>query len=396
MKSNSHVKKSIIILVAIVVFGSISVGGAINRMNTIDEVSNSKALILTASSPYFSNSSLTTIELGDHSSVDEDIYETHGDDEVRYYNGKVYILNRFGYDYIEVFDAEHNFEKELTISTGEGTNPQDIAIISDTKAYVSCYDTSDLLIVDPSNGEQLGTIDLSDYADDDGIPEMHKMVEFKIFGKSRVYLTVQRLDRNNWFEPTNESYIIELDGDNDNIINAIELTGTNPSTAPILDGHYVVVGEVGSWFSFDGGIERVNILTNKAEGFILEESEIQGNILDFEITPRFSKLKGLVFSLIESLLGKTIFNRDIFIIKSDLGFNTSLISYNLKDQIITDIFDTTGYNLVDLAINENELFVADRSSEVSGIRIFDTDNKNQITDDPISVGQYPPVHITFI
>ena len=357
--------------------------------------SDSKAFILTTD---YVESSFSVIDLSNPESVDRDIGSTHGDDEVRYYKGKVYILNRFGYDLIEVFDAEDNFNKVFEFSTGSGTNPYDIAFISENKAYVTCYDSTDLLIVDPTSGEHIGTIDLSEYADDDGIPEMCKMVEFKFFGKSRVYVTIQRLNRSAWFAPTDKSYIVEIDGDKDTVIRAIQLTGLNPSTAPILDGIHILVGEAGSWFnSEDGGIERINIFTNEAEGFIISEADLGGNIVDFDIYPKYSRLSGLIFSLIEHIFGFSLLNRYGYAVLSDDSFNTKLVGFDLKDHTSSEIFSTVGYQLADMAITDKgKLYLADRTPDPQGIRIFNAKSGEQETGDPIDVGTYPPVHITFI
>ena len=357
--------------------------------------SDAQAFILTTD---YMDSSFSVIDVDNPDIVETDIASTHGDDEVRHYNGKVYVLNRWGYDLIEVFDAEDNFEKVSEFSTGTGTNPQDIAFISNNKAYVTCYDTTDLLIVNPTTGEHLGTIDLSEYADDDGIPEMHKMVSFKFLGKNRVYVTIQRLDRDNWFAPTDKSYIVELDGDKDTVIRAIQLTQVNPSTAPVLDGIHILVGETGSWFDGeDGGIERINIFTNEAEGFIVSEADLGGNIIDFDIYNKYSGLKGLILSLLDHHLGIMLLKRNIYAIVSDMTYNTSLMSFNLKEQTSTELFSTEGYQLADLAINDKGgLYLADRTPGSSGIRIFNAKTGEQETSTPIDVGNYPPVHITFL
>ena len=405
---NKSLLKKAITLAILTIFLSTVIGSATNTNKNVSEKNNAcknlgnalissdtQAFILTTD---YVDSSFSVIDVDNPNFVEKDVASTHGDDEVRCYNGKVYVLNRWGYDLIEVFDAEDNFEKVSEFSTGAGTNPQDIAFISENKAYVTCYDTTDLLIVNPTTGEHLGTIDLSEYADDDGIPEMHKMVAFKFLGNSRVYVTIQRLDRDNWFAPTDKSYIVELDGDEDSIIRAIQLTQVNPSTAPVLDGIHILVGETGSWFDGeDGGIERINIFTNEAEGFIVSEAELGGNIVDFDIYNKYSGLRGLFFSILDHRLGITLLKRNIYAIISDMSYNTKLVSFNLKDQTSIELFSTEGYQLADLAINDKGgLYLADRTPAASGIHIFDAKTGEQETSSPIDVGNFPPVHIAFL
>jgi hypothetical protein len=277
------------------------------------------------------------------------------------------------------------------------TNPHDIAFISKNKAYVTCYDRADLLIVNPTTGEHLGTIDLSEYADEDGIPEMDKMTVFNVFGIIRVYVSIQRLNRTAWYAPTDTSYILEINGRTNQVTKAITLTGVNPFTDLVLDGIHLLVGEAGSWFALDGGIERINILTGETDGFIMTESELGGNILDFEMYPKYTRISGLVLSLVEHYLGISLIPRYSYALISDLSFNTSLVSFNQNDQSSTIVYSTDGYQLADMTISDKgSLYLADRTFGQPGIRIFNAKTGNQETTSPIDVGTYPPVHITLI
>ena len=355
--------------------------------------SDSKAFVLTTN---YADSSFSVIDL-ESENVEEDIAGTHGDDQVRYYDGKIYVMNRFGYDCIEVFDADNNFDKVFEFSTGVETNPHDIAFISKNKAYVTCYDSTDLLIVNPTTGEHLGTIDLSEYADEDGFPEMDKMTVFNVFGITRVYVSIQRLNRTAWYAPTDTSYILEINGRTNQVTKAITLTGVNPFTDLVLDGIHLLVGEAGSWFALDGGIERINILTGETDGFIMTESELGGNILDFEIYPRYTRIPGLILSVIEQYFGISLFDRYNHALISDLSFNTSLVAFDSNEKTVDKVYSTNGYQLADMTIsNRGMILLADRTPGMSGIRIFNAVLGTQETTDPIDVGTYPPVHITII
>ena len=354
---------------------------------------DSKAFILTTN---YMNSSFSVMDMSSED-MENDIGETHGDDQVRYYDGKVYVVNRFGYDYIEVFDADNNFDKVFEFSTGVETNPHDIAFISKDKAYVTCYDRADLLIVNPTTGKHLGTIDLSEYADEDGIPEMDKMTVFNFFGITKVYVSIQRLNRTAWYAPTDTSYILEINGNTNKITKAITLTGVNPSTDLVLDGIFLLVGEVGSWFALDGGIERINILTGETDGFIMTESELGGNILDFETYPKYAGIPGLILSVVEQYFGISLFDRYNHALISDLSFNTSLVAFDSNEKTVDTVYSTNGYQLADMTISDRGMILlADRTPGMSGIRIFNAILGTQETTDPIDVGTYPPVHITMI
>jgi hypothetical protein len=90
------------------------------------------------------------------------------DNDAVYFNNRVYIINKFGFDNITVLDVSDLSSEVKQFSTGNGTNPQDMAFVSDTKAYVSLLGSNEVLVVDPtaSSGNEIeGTIDLSVFLD---------------------------------------------------------------------------------------------------------------------------------------------------------------------------------------------------------------------------------------
>ncbi len=90
------------------------------------------------------------------------------DNDAVYFNDKVYIINKFGFDNITVLDVSDLTTEVAQFSTGNGTNPQDMAFVNDTKVFVSLLGSNDLLVVDPtalSGSEITGTVDLSIFLD---------------------------------------------------------------------------------------------------------------------------------------------------------------------------------------------------------------------------------------
>jgi len=115
--------------------------------------------------------SYSTIDLS-NLSVSKNLPSTTGiiesDNDAVYFNNKVYVINKFGFDNITVLDISDLTTAVTQFSTGNGTNPQDMVFVSDTQAYVSLLGSNDLLLVDPtapSGGEITGTIDLSVFLD---------------------------------------------------------------------------------------------------------------------------------------------------------------------------------------------------------------------------------------
>ena len=106
---------------------------------------------------------------------------------VRHFFGRHYVVNREA-GTIQVIDPT-SFETLITLEVGG--SPQDIAVVGARQAYVSRFDSAELLQLDPVTGRVTDTIALTFLADPDGIPEMGTM----ILDGPRLFLQLQRLDQ---------------------------------------------------------------------------------------------------------------------------------------------------------------------------------------------------------
>jgi hypothetical protein len=98
-------------------------------------VEQSEAFIITTN---FSTGSFATVDLDDRSvTPSSGERQVHPDAVARKFGGRLYVINRFMGDYIEILDPNDNFASEVTCLTGELSNPQDIAIVDGNMAYVS-------------------------------------------------------------------------------------------------------------------------------------------------------------------------------------------------------------------------------------------------------------------
>ncbi|MGH7740793.1 MAG: YncE family protein, partial [Candidatus Eiseniibacteriota bacterium] len=131
----------------------------------------SKTFVLTSD---FSTGSLSVMDLSSRA-VSKDVQSVFSDAAIRSYGGLIYVVNRYGQDNIQVIDPANGYTTLRQFSTGPGTNPQDIAFVLPTKAYVSLYERSAIQICNPSTGALLDTISLSAFADADHLPEMARM-----------------------------------------------------------------------------------------------------------------------------------------------------------------------------------------------------------------------------
>ncbi len=326
----------------------------------------------------FTTGSYFTIDLTDLT-PSGDLPSTAGiiesDNSAAYFNGKVYVINRGNFSNITVLDTADLTTAVSQFSTGNGTNPHAMAFVSDTKAYVSLYGADYILIVDPTDqgNEVKGQIDISAFADADGIPEASPMV---IVG-DKLFVAVQRLDRDAWFAPTDASYLVVIDTATDEIVDVdpstpdvkdpIVLTGTNPQFMRYDEGlGKIVVSETGGYGAQDGGLETVDPATYEAEGFFVTEEALGGDVGDFALV---DGTRGYAVVTLPS------WANDVAVLsKGDAGWE------------VTGTLGMPGAFIPSLALDSTgRLLVPDRTAENPGVRIFDADG--EVTTEPIRSGE---------
>ncbi len=206
----------------------------------------------------------------------------HSDAVGHYHDGRVYIINRLGQDNILVLDAMDLRAPLTQFSVGNGANPHDIEIVAPDKAYVTRYGTASLLIVNPQDGAELGHIDLSAFADADGLPEVSQIVRVG----DRLYLSCLRLDRDGGWAPVDISYLIVVDIATDTLVDVdpdaegvqgIALSVANPNSM-VAVGEQIAVGVVGFFGDRSGGVEIVDTATNRSLGLAVSEEDLGGDI----------------------------------------------------------------------------------------------------------------------
>lgn len=328
----------------------------------------------------FTSGAISDIQFGPPRTVNADQAAVSSDAVLRYFSGRLYVVNRFGFDNILILDPANDYSTVQQFSVGNGTNPHDIELVSPTKAFVTRYDTSDLLIVNPQTGAQTGTISLAAFADDDGIPEMDRLA----LRNGRLFVSIQRLDRNNFFSPTDSSQIVVIDASTNAIVDAntgapgvqgIVLPFQNPLTELVVDpAGRLVVGCAGSFGLLDGGVVRIDPATLTIAATEITEAALGGEVNDI--------------ALLNATRG--------FAVISDASFNTLLRSYNRSTGATTGTpYSTAGFSIADIEINDrSELWLCDRTPINPGVRVFDAANGSQLTASPLGTG-LPPQDLVF-
>src|SRR5512132_2468918 len=109
---------------------------------TVSIAAQTTAYLLTTD---FSTGSMSVVNLQSRA-VTKDVESVHSDARLRWYDGRIYVVNRLGQDNIQVIDPAAGYTTVLQFSTGNGSNPSDIAFVSPAKAYVACFGNPNLLV----------------------------------------------------------------------------------------------------------------------------------------------------------------------------------------------------------------------------------------------------------
>ncbi len=307
-----------------------------------------------------------------------DLTTTSGDAVARYHDELYYIVNRGGASNLQIVDPAAGYATVDQYGLGAGRNPQDIAFAPDGTAYVSCYDDAVLLHLNVDTGSIIETFSTASFADADGFPETSWM---QAVG-NLLYVSCQRLDRANWYLPVGDSYLLVFDMAAESWVDVnpgtpqtdgIALVGTNPYSRLELAaaGTRLRVACNGVYGLLDGGVEHVNLTTRTSLGFEISEASLGGDVLD--VTTVSDQLR--------------------YVIVSDSSFHSSLRKYVPGTSNVTVVDQAAGYYHSQVLFDGGaQLFVADRTPGVSGIRVFNATSGNELTSSPVSTGQ-PPTSI---
>ncbi len=161
------------------------------------------ALVATVADDY-SAGVLATVSLADWTTTDS-ITTSPTDIGLDYDDGAIYLMGRWGSDYVRKYAPGSWDEPTWEVSTGSKSNPY-VARECGGKLFVTLYGRKNLGVYDPATGVAAGTVDISAYDDGDGYPEASSMVE----SDGKLYVALNQLDQDNrWV--ANGGKIIEVD-----------------------------------------------------------------------------------------------------------------------------------------------------------------------------------------
>lgn len=303
-------------------------------------------------------------------------YTVHSDAVVRRDGSLVFVVNRLFGDNVLVLDASDGYGVVTQYSvTDAGANPRDIEVVAPGRSYVTLYEDDLVRIGDPVTGDLLGTIDLSAFADADGVAEVDQMARLG----ERIFVAVQNLDRAGGWIPAGSSKIVVVDTTTDEVIDAtpetpsvdaIELQYQNPfwemRYEPSIQRIVAICS--GRFLDLDGALELVNPFTLKSEGALVSELELNGDVLDYV--------------LVDDTMGYVLVER--------LNFDTCLLRFDPRRvEAPTEVYCSQGFQLQDLELSASgKLYLGDRAAANPGLRVFDAATGASLAG-PIGVGLPP-------
>ncbi len=305
-----------------------------------------------------------------------DLYTIHGDAVARRSQNTIFVINRYLADNVLVLDASSGYAVVDQYSTGLDSNPQDLEVVRPGRAYLTRLEETQLWVVEPLHGTLLATIDLSPFADADGIPEMAQVAAVGDFA----FVALQRLDRlQSNLPPAGGSSLVVIDTRNDQPVDAVpETAGIDPILLPAENPsgdlwydrnlNRLLVICSGEFPQLDGGLAVVNPFTRESEGFVTTEAQLGGNLQ--------------AARLASSELG--------WAIVSNSSFQTLLLRFDASSGAPLDtVLTSSGFDLSDLEISQQgKVYVSDRNAQNPGIRVYDAFTKAALAG-PIGVGLPP-------
>lgn len=342
--------------------------------------------------------------------VTPQVVPVSNDAVVRYFRvggeGYLFVLNRLSHDNVQVLRAS-DFRLVKQYTTGSGSNPQDITVVSKEVAYLSLLRKPYLLKINPLTGKELGRISLGSYAEvgetkckedkdckgklclqgfcaRDGLPEASSL---HLHG-TKLWVTLQQLDRTKVFAPNNPGRLLIVDTTSDKVTRTLTLAGRNPTQSLVsADKKTLWVVQTGQWFAkddkpvLDGLVEVFDLDKEQSKGVVLREKTLQGNLATLALTS----------------------GDKVFAILSGAARNTSLVEISLKSGVVQKtlarsrcVDKAACYSFYGLKWHPSgRLFVADRDPRKPGVRVFSDKTGKELTASPLDVG-LPPMSLLFL
>lgn len=291
------------------------------------------------------------------------------DPVVREVGDLLYIINRFGADNLTVIDRD-SLSLIEQVSTGNGTNPQDVAVAGG-KLYVAALGTAGVLVFSEADlaAGPSSMIDLSSLDPDDGLPNCNTL---RVSG-ARLYVACGILDDNDSFlTPRGVGQIAVIDIAADSLVTSFDMQNRNPFGFMQSFGSELIIATVPSFADLTSGcVEQISTGDSPSSRCVIDNSDLMG------YASSIASLDGsrLLISVTEAFDG-TDFGPLGYLVQYDLAAAGEPSPMTPSDQRPFDAVECPSGHIA----------VADAGG---GVRIYDAAG-TELTDAPLDIG-LPPV-----
>jgi len=263
---------------------------------------------------------------------------------------------------------------------GASSAPQDVAVVSERRAYVTLADSATLLRIDPVSGETARVVDLSPFADADGDPDPSMMAVHE----GRLFIQLQRLNADAPFGQERPALLavvdlatetlVDTDPDSEGV-QAIALEGTFPKFKMqiVEESRRLFVSATGAFFD-DGGIEMIDLDALRSLGLVIRERDgLTGADLG-------------AFVMVTPETGYLIFSTDLLL-------SSHLQRFSLRGGVESgpELHVSLDYFVPALAHDAatRQIFLPDGGIRPGGVFVFDAETGERLSSGAIPVGGMP-------
>lgn len=266
---------------------------------------------------------------------------------------------------------------QISVTTGFKSNPHDVAVLSQTKAYVTRYDKNvtptdanstgdDVLIIDPSSGVVTGRIDLSSYAAPVAGATIQARPDRMLIADGRVFVTLASQDAS--FQSTGEGRVAVIDPATDAVTSTIALPGLKGCSAlSYVDGaNEIFVACGGSFADADqstaSGIASIDLSASPPSVHVTKASSLGGQPVNFSWVAALSSTRAFA-STLGTFPDAT---------KNIAGSNDAAFAFDPTTDASTPItIDAGAFDLGRGALSGTKLLIPDAAASKPRIHVFD-------------------------
>ena len=358
-----------------------------------------QAAVISTTAEDYSAGAHSVISLNKPRTALNNLLPTTSDITVASFGDYFYRIERFHADNITKFNIQAPDTPVWQYSTMDpadqnSSNPHDLVFASDTKAYVLRYGSNQLWVVNPSAGDssqfKTGMLDLSAYADNDGIAEM----ETAVIVDNKLFVLLQRIDSTLDYKPQ-QPYVAVFDIQSGEEIDTAtgNPLGVKGIALPVLNAQKmqylaesdrIYIQAVGVWgdtytgkpTGYDGGIVALDPVTYQVET-VLDDGD--------QNTHPYGQIFNM--AIVSATVGYFVGYHDWFV--------NTLYRFDPSTGEVdpTTVAGLTDVGIADIALDSNgKLWVSNQTQH--GITIINSDDNS--VDEALISTSLNPDKITFL